>query len=119
MTTMKLSELKESETAISHLLEARLPVRVSYALVKFMRVVKSELTDLEDARQKLIRDYGTKDEAGNTTVQADKMEEFVEEFKKLLDQDVTFDAHKVSLVDLEGASLTVGDVVALDFLIME
>jgi hypothetical protein len=84
-----------------------------------LKVIASELTDLEETRQKLVQKYGVEQD-GNVVVTNDNIDAFVEEFNPLLSEDVELPFEPFSIESLpESVSLTPIQLSQLSFFIKE
>jgi hypothetical protein len=117
--TLKLGQLKNSEQALVALSNCTLPIALAYRISKVLKVIASELTDLEEARQKLVQKYGVEQD-GNVVVTNDNIDAFVEEFNPLLSEDVELPFEPFSIESLpESVSLTPIQLSQLSFFIKE
>lgn len=121
MVTFTLKQLQDIQVSLIHLLEAKLEVRISYRLTKFSKKIKDELTDLEEHRQKLVRKYGEPDPKDDSSLRVKPAlnDAFKADMDVILAESVEIPVTKVSLADIEKASLSVIDVANLDFMIEE
>jgi hypothetical protein len=117
--TLKLGQLKNSEQALVALSNCTLPIALAYRISKVLKVIASELTDLEETRQKLVQKYGVEQD-GNVVVTNDNIDAFVEEFNPLLSEDVELPFEPFSIESLpESVSLTPIQLSQLSFFIKE
>lgn len=98
---MKLTngEIFSAREPLKKLMEERLPVKCSFKLAKLANKLNVGLKDIEDARNGLIKKYGTKNEKGRLEVKPDspEYEKFVEEFNDLMDIEVEVVVERISL----------------------
>jgi hypothetical protein len=117
--TLKLGQLKNSEQALVALSNCTLPIALAYRISKVLKVIASELSDLEEARQKLVQKYGVEQE-GNVVVTNENIDAFVEEFNPLLSEEVEIPFEPFSVESLpETVSLTPMQLSQLSFFIKE
>jgi hypothetical protein len=117
--TLKLGQLKNSEQALVALSNCTLPIALAYRISKVLKVIVSELSDLEEARQKLVQKYGVEQE-GNVVVTNENIDAFVEEFNPLLSEEVEIPFEPFSVESLpETVSLTPMQLSQLSFFIKE
>jgi hypothetical protein len=83
-------------------------IRAAFGIAVIKRVAQTALTDLEEARKKLVADWATKEQNGGKpltltdgTVIPD-IEGFNADFQKLLDISITLDCKPLHLADLDG-----------------
>ena len=69
---MKFSEAFEVLEIRNLLVDQRLPIKVSYKLTRFFNELENEAKFFNDTLQKLIEEYGKKDENGNYIYTEDK-----------------------------------------------
>lgn len=113
---MKLRTIIEAGEAIQHLLDLKLPLKVSYSIQRTVRPLLEELRTFENARDELIRTMGKPDETGAVKVAREQMPTFLKEVNELLDLEIDVSITKISLEDLSG-ELSVRDMLLLEFLI--
>ncbi len=127
---MTLAELYRIQNALSTLLSAELDVRVSYRLRHFLRAVREELRDAEEARMKLIRKHSP---SGPLLQESPEFIEFGREWDELLESTIALPEAHVTLAELENArivctepdkstsrrGLLAGEIADLDFLITD
>lgn len=89
---MKFSEAFEVLEIRNLLVDQKLPIRVSYKLTRFFNELEGETKFFNDTLQKLIEDYGKKDENGNyiytddkqgVKIQEDKFQECMDKIDEL------------------------------------
>jgi uncharacterized Zn finger protein len=107
--------------ALQRLLDADLEIDQSYALSKFARQFREKQGVYNEARQKLIDKYGTKDDDGklveeNGQVQVEDVESFQKEFQKLLEVEEEYEMDKLHIEDLQSLDirLSANDILLLD-----
>ena len=69
---MKFSEVFQVLEIRNLLVDQRLPIRVSYKFTRFFNELENEAKFFNDTLQKLIEEYGKKDEEGNYIYTEDK-----------------------------------------------
>lgn len=78
---MKFSEAFEVLEIRNLLVDQKLPIKVSYKLTRFFNELEGETKFFNDTLQKLIEDYGKKDENGNYIYTDDKQGVKIQEDK--------------------------------------
>ena len=127
---MTLRDLYAIQKSIGSLLSAELDVRVSYRLRHWIRNVREEMRDAEEARMKLIRKHsptGPLQQGTPTFLQFEaEWEEMLESTVELPEVHVTIDELEAAHVVCEepsGASskrkLLAGEIADLEFLITD
>ena len=115
-----LQTLLDAQPAIQHLLEQKLPVKAAYRLQKALRKILTEIRDFEMVRAKMIHEYAGVAEDQPAKVPEEKIGDFTREIGVLLQEEVELEGVvKVKLEELEGCTLSVADVMGLEFLIEE
>lgn len=122
----KLANVKMMEQSLSKLVDKELNIKVAYRLSKILKVVGEELSELEKARQKLVKKYSddTKTDKDSETnqqelkVSKENEQKFFKEYSQLLEEEVEFDIKPVSIEELEGVSLTPRDISFLSDIII-
>lgn len=105
--------------ALGALLSHRFPGRLMQ-LVRLGSAITAELTLFEEAKKKLIEQYGGKlDEARNTWTFGAKQAQAEREFKELLETKVSIKAPRFSEAEMEGSTLTSVQVLQLIWLVEE
>lgn len=112
--------------AFEKLATADLPVRVAYSISKTQKIIQEEFAKFNEMRAAIIKKWAEVDESGNVKLTEDRqgvifpqenVEKFTEDFNELLDIEFTVALLKID--DLEKASLTANDLLALESLIAE
>jgi len=111
---MLLETLVKATPALTKLMGTDLPIVLSFRLGKLVNVVDPILKVYSMARNKLIREIGTKDDKGLYSVPPDRMEEFNEELENLLKEDIAIgEVPQVTLKDLGDIKMNSQDMAAL------
>jgi len=114
--TLTLSELKGMEQPLTKLLDQQLPVKVGFKLSKVLKEFSKELGELEEQRQKLIRQYGEADENQITITDPEKLEKFHTEFNDLLKEEITFEYSPINIDLLGDVDMPVSEIAVLSVL---
>ena len=114
---------------LGELNNAKLPVKVAYAITKNINKINSELKAYNEEKTKLINKYGEKDEEGKLKVEENGIihlkEEFIEDYnrdiKELLAIENEIDIHMIQLDDLLNSKYDISpaELSAIDFMIEE
>lgn len=98
--TITLRDLYRIQGAIGALFSAELDVRVSYRLRKFLRAVREELHEAEEARMGLIRKHSPE---GPLLQETPGFIQFNAEWQELLESTVDLPEVHIALAELEHA----------------
>ncbi len=95
-----LGKLKTSEPALAKLSNSSLPYNLAYRFSKMLKIVSTELTELEELRKKLVEKYGADNGEGNLAVTNENLDNFIQELNPLLleEVDLPFEKIKASLL---------------------
>ena len=111
---MLLETLVNATPALSKLLSTDLPIVLSFRLGALVKLVDPYLKTYNETRIKLIEQYTTPDEKGNRQVPTDKMAEFADKLKVVLNEEVKVEGiPEVKLSDLEGIKMTAQEMASL------
>lgn len=127
---MTLHHLYKIQNSLSTLFSAELDVRASYRLRKFLRAVREELSDAEEARMKLIRKHSPD---GPLLQESPAFIQFNAEWQELLESTIALPEVHLTLDELAGASIVctepdkstsrrgflAGEIADLEFLITD
>jgi len=112
--TLELGALRKISNSIGKIVSADIPnEKVRYRLSKLAKILTNELTDLEQARQRLVKELGEKDAEGTLRVTDEREAEFNKRFDELQSESVG-----VSYVPVDLSELSLG-LNALDMLNLE
>lgn len=118
---MKFSEVFQLLEIRNLLIEQKLPIRVSYKFSRFFAELENESKFFNEAMQKLIEEYGERDEHGNfiqtedgqgIKVQKDKFNECMERIEELNNLEINlsyvpdFTLDELELLNLEMKYIT-------------
>ena len=92
-------------------------IRVVYALKKNKGILAKMVEPYEEARKELIEKCGTTNENGTISITAGKEKEWEKGINELLNIENDVDVHAIRLCDLDGLSLSMTDMDALEFMI--
>ena len=106
--------------ALNKLMAEPLRAAVAFRLKKVAPAIDAELRIFNETRIELCEKYGTKSEtADNYSIPDDKQAEFQAEFQQLLATEVELRGKVISVFDLGDTKISVADLTALDWLIVE
>jgi len=105
---MKLQngDIFRAREPLQKLMEVKLPVKASYQVAKLANTLNLQLKIVDDVRNKLITEYGTKSESGQISIDqtSPNLPKFLEEFGELLEQEVDLQIEKVKLPESVSAT---------------
>ncbi len=95
-----------------------LPIKVSYAITKNLRMMEPEIKLYDEERTKLLEKHGDKAENNTYKIPKEHMEAWEKDIADLLDVDVTVTVHQVDISNFtDGIEPVVME--ALEFMIKE
>jgi hypothetical protein len=120
---MKISDILNAQPVIADLAQQKLSARLAYAVQKNLRLIEQELKDYEKARlEALTRSGGTPNqETGVYDFTPEQRAAFDAEFRELLETEVLFAPHLISmeLLDRDGVKLTPVEMMQIEWLVKE
>lgn len=128
---MKLSNERIVNTinVLGDLNNAKLPVKVAYAITKNINKIDIELKSYNEEKTKLINKYAEKDqegklkadEDGNVVLKEEHIEDWNRDIKELLSIENEVDIHMIQLDDLLNSNYDISpaELAAIDFMISE
>lgn len=112
---------------LGELNNAKLPVKVAYAITKNINKINSELKAYNKEKAKLIEKYGEKDKEGklkvdkkgNIPLKKEHIEDYNRDIAELLSIENEIDIHMINLDDLlnSNCNISPAGLVAIDFMI--
>lgn len=129
MSKVKLSneQIINDSNKLRAISEKQLPIKVSYALAKNIGKIESELKVYNKERNKLLDQYATKDKKGEFKFDKEGQVIFKDGCKEKWDKDINelleieneIDIHKFNINELEGYSISPGELMVIDYMIQE
>ena len=120
---MKLSNERIVNTinVLGDLNNAKLPVKVAYAITKNINKIDIELKSYNEEKTKLINKYAEKNEDGNVVLKEEHIEDWNRDIKELLSIENEVDIHMIQLDDLLNSNYDISpaELAAIDFMISE
>lgn len=111
MIKVKVRTLINSATPLSEFGKEKLPIKVSYRIIKLIREIDKQLGDFENRRTALVEKY--------KGVSEEKSEEISAEFLKLLDEEVVIDLDPIPTEWLNDVNISPQTLLAIEFLLSE
>lgn len=104
--TIPLSEVVNSVDGLKALLECKLPVKVAYRISKLINnQIERELKNFNEARNKLIEEFGSENEDKTISVKPEKMSDYIAKLNDLLSEQVTLDWEPLDVESLGDAQI--------------
>lgn len=114
---------------LGELNNAKLPVKVAYAITKNINKINSELKAYNEEKTKLIDKYAEKDkegklkadEYGNVTLKEEYIQEWNRDIAELLAIENEIDIHMINLDDLLNSNYNISpaELMTIDFMIKD
>ena len=126
---MKVSDIQKLHDGLDGLRNKKLPVKLSFVLLRNLKKIDDVVNDLEEKRTELIEKYGDHDEQGQLVindegnVKIENTKDFLSELMEIYDADVEMQFDTVSESDIEKCDqegydhLTVEEISALESMI--
>jgi len=109
---------------LSELSKKALPVKVSYAIAKNIGKVEAELISYNAERKKLIDQYAIKEnnevvvgENGQIGISKESIEAWNKDINDLLDIEVEVVIHKFSVESFGDISMTISELMLIDYMV--
>lgn len=125
--TLSNERIVNTINVLGDLNNAKLPVKVTYAITKNINKINSELKAYNKEKTKLIDKYGEKDKEGklkvdkkgNIPLKKEHIEDYNRDIAELLSIENEIDIHMINLDDLlnSNCNISPAGLVAIDFMI--
>ena len=125
--TLSNEKIVNTINVLGDLNNAKLPVKVAYAITKNINKINSELKAYNEEKAKLIDKYAEKDkegklktdEYGNVTLKEEYIQEWNRDMAELLSIENEIDIHMIHLDDLLNSNYNISpaELAAIDFMI--
>lgn len=123
---MQNREIIEHINALGEFTKDKVPVKLSFAIVKNFNKLQSAYTDCNIARKLLLEKYAERGEDGEIIlidgreqIAAEHFKQWNEEVAELLAIDVEVNVYTIDLSVIENLELGVSDMAAIEFMIRE
>ena len=127
--TLSNERIVNTIDVLGELNNAKLPVKVAYAITKNINKINSELNAYNKEKAKLIDKYGEKDKEGklkvdkkgNIPLKEEHIEDWNRDIKELLSIENEIDIHMINLDELlnSNCNISPAGLVAIDFMIKD
>ena len=125
--TLSNERIVNTINVLGELNNAKLPVKVAYAITKNINKINSELKAYNEEKAKLIDKYAEKDkegklkadEYGNVTLREEYIQDWNRDIAELLSIENEIDIHMINLDDLLNSNYNISpaDLSVIDFMI--
>lgn len=125
--TLSNERIVNTINVLGDLNNAKLPVKVAYAITKNINKINSDLKAYNEEKAKLIDKYAEKDkegklktdEYGNVTLKEEYIQEWNRDMAELLSIENEIDIHMIHLDDLLNSNYNISpaELAAIDFMI--
>jgi len=117
---LTVQQLVNSKQALSSLVSQPLVFGTSFKLAKVVKAVNEELQTYDDLRRKLCEKYGTlTEDESQYDIPANKQKEFNAEFAELLATPIQLPGSPLRPAEFGRVEMSAGDLLALEWLIVE
>jgi len=116
---VKLFDVYNSVNVMNKVLDAQLPISVSFQLTKLVKTLNEEVKMIEEERIKLVKKYSETDKDGESTVSEDKKQNFLKDFSELLETEVDLNWTPVSVSKLENLNVSVNELSKIQYIFSE
>lgn len=116
---MKMYEAVKFQKLYTEIKDNKMPLRLAYKLNKLFQEVEKSIIFYQESLNKLIEEYGKKDENGNfvptetgdgITIKEEDIEECGKKVQELNELEVVVDSVKFNLEELESLELTISEI---------
>jgi len=116
-------ELAEMSTALNNFVSnAKIPAKYAFRFSKVAKHIQSELSNLNDQKEKLIVKYGKEvdtEQGKSIQVTPENSESFMEEWNGILDEKTSLDFVEIPLSGIGETVLTVAEMTVLDMFFVD
>lgn len=126
MIEVKLNDVIQSLKILKSISQKTLKGKVNFQLAKILRELNNEYNLFLKSRENLILKYGKKengqliiDDEGNYGIDKEQLFNFNKELNELLDTNISLNAEKIILEDIEDIDFTIEQMIALSPFIKE
>lgn len=127
MIEVTLSELIDSASVMRELANKPMKTKVAFQTARLIREIEKEYNLFQESRNKLITQYGAKDESGNLkidennnySIEPTHIIDFNKELNEMLNQTLSLNVEPIKLDDLGETDFTPNDMVLLQPFVIE
>lgn len=118
---LKAKEVYDMYDAINALSQEKTTMPTAYYIAKNTKIIKEEAASIDEARQKLIMEFGEKKDDGSLNTQENgmvkiedsKLTAFTEQLNSLLNAEIDIDIKKIPLSSLQQINIPINSVEVL------
>lgn len=118
---LKAKEVYDMYDAINALSQEKTTMPTAYYIAKNTKIIKEEAASIDEARQKLIMEFGEKKDDGSLNTQENgmvkiedsKLTAFTEQLNNLLNAEINIDIKKIPLSSLQQINIPINSVEVL------
>jgi septum formation topological specificity factor MinE len=116
---VKLSKIVNSVPAIKVLSQQATNAKIAFKFAKTLNTIQSELDLFEQTKNKLVEQYQTVNENNEPQIPQEKLEELKQQLLELLEEEVEIDIQKLNINDLSGVTVTISNMMLMDYLFVD
>jgi septum formation topological specificity factor MinE len=113
---VKLSKIVNSVPAIKVLSQQATNAKIAFKFAKALNIIQSELDLFEQTKNELVEKYQTVNENNEPHIPQEKLEELKSQLLELLEEEVEIDIQKLNINDLSGVTVTISNMMLMDYL---
>lgn len=110
---LKVGQVLAAYEAFGRVGQTKLPAKGAYWVARLAKKLESEYATAEGRRVELVKELG-QEKDGGIIVPSEKMPEFLEKWRPVLEEDIEVDVPKLRLEHLGDALLLGSDMLALE-----
>lgn len=114
MMTIKLNDIVNGFETLNNLCSEKLPIKISYKLLRLLKMITPEFELFNQERIKLICQYGEAVDDASGEYKIINIEEFTSAMNDLGNQDIELNFDIIDMSSIEKLNLSVQDIVATE-----
>jgi len=116
---IKLNKLVNAVPAFKILTTQATNAKTAYRLAKTLNTLQAELDVFENTKNKLLLNYQTTNEDGKTVISDENVELIKTQLTELLEEEIEININQIPISDLSGMSMTISNMMLIDFIFSE
>jgi hypothetical protein len=115
-----IRKLVDSSEPLGRIAQEKMAGKLARVMSRNLRLISNELTDFNQARQKLLDQYGKPNDNGTQyefNVEDGSSKKFADELNATLDDEVELDIRLLTEAEVESFQSTPGDLMVIDWMI--
>jgi len=116
---IKLNKLVNAVPAFKILTTQATNAKTAYRLAKTLNTLQAELDVFENTKNNLILNHQTTSDDGTPSVSDEKIEIIKKQLLDLLEEEVEVNINQIPISDLSGMSMTISNMMLIDFIFSE